>query len=92
MPSGLPELAADVVRAKASVIVACGGPAVGARPQRATSTIPIVANGDPSATGLSPACRPGGNTTGVSMLDTELNGKRLEMLKEIVPRDDVSSC
>jgi putative ABC transport system substrate-binding protein len=81
----LPELAQSLVRAKASVIVALGSPAILAA-QRATSTIPIIANADLVDHGLIHSlARPGGNTTGVSMLGTELNAKRLEILKEIVP-------
>jgi putative ABC transport system substrate-binding protein len=81
----LPELAQSLVRAKASVIVAFSAPAIRAA-QRATSTIPIVANGELVDSGLIHSlARPGGNTTGVSMLSTELDAKRLEILKEIVP-------
>ena len=81
----LPELAQSLVRAKASVIVAFGHPAIRAA-QRATSTIPIVANGELVGSGLiASLARPGGNTTGVSMLNTELDAKRLEILKELVP-------
>ena len=81
----LPELAQSLVRAKASVIVALGAPAIRAA-QQATSTIPIVANGELVVSGLiASLARPGGNTTGVSMLSTELHAKRLEILKDIVP-------
>jgi putative tryptophan/tyrosine transport system substrate-binding protein len=81
----LPELAQSLVRAKARVILAFGPPAIRAA-QQATSTIPIVANADLLASGLiSSLARPGGNTTGVSMLNTELDAKRLQILKEIVP-------
>ena len=81
----LPELAHSLVQAKASVIVALGPPAIRAA-QQATSTIPIVANADLLASGLiASLARPGGNTTGVSMLSSELDAKRLEILKEIVP-------
>ena len=81
----LPELAQSLVRAKASVIVAFGPPAIRAA-QQATSTIPIVGNADLLASGLiASLARPGGNTTGVSMLSAELDAKRLEILKEIVP-------
>jgi putative ABC transport system substrate-binding protein len=82
----LPELARSLVRAKASVILAFSDPAIRAA-QQATSTIPIVGNtGDLVASGLiANLARPGGNTTGVSMLVTELNAKRLETLKELVP-------
>ena len=81
----LPELARSLVQAKASVILAFGIPAIRAA-QQATSTIPIVGNADLLASGLiASLARPGGNTTGVSMLNTELDAKRLEILKEIVP-------
>jgi putative tryptophan/tyrosine transport system substrate-binding protein len=81
----LPELAQSLVQAKASVIVAFGPPAIRAA-QRAASTIPIVANGELVDTGLiASLARPGGNTTGVSILNTELDAKRLEVLKQIVP-------
>jgi putative ABC transport system substrate-binding protein len=81
----LPELAQSLVHAKASVILALGPPAIRAA-QRATSSIPIVANADLLANGLiTSLARPGGNTTGVSMLNTELDAKRLEILKEIMP-------
>jgi putative ABC transport system substrate-binding protein len=81
----LPELAQSLVQAKASVIIALGPPAIRAA-QQATSTIPIVANADLLASGLiASLARPGGNTTGVSMLGAELDAKRLEILKEIVP-------
>ena len=81
----LPELAQSLVHAKASVILAFGPPAIRAA-QQATSTIPIVANADLLASGLiASLARPGGNTTGVSMLSTELDAKRLEILKEIMP-------
>jgi len=81
----LPELARSLVQAKASVIIALGPPAIRAA-QQATSTIPIVANADLLASGLiASLARPGGNTTGVSMLGSELDANRLEILKEIVP-------
>jgi putative ABC transport system substrate-binding protein len=81
----LPELAQSLVQAKASVILALGPPAIRAA-QQATSTIPIVANADLLASGLiASLARPGGNTTGVSMLSSELDAKRLEILKEIMP-------
>jgi putative ABC transport system substrate-binding protein len=81
----LPELAQSLVQAKARVILAFGPPAIRAA-QQATSTIPIVGNADLLASGLiASLARPGGNTTGVSMLNTELDAKRLEILNEIVP-------
>ena len=86
----LPNLAADLVRAKVDVVVvdACGAPLNAAN--QATSTIPIVVaacNDDLVATGLiSSLARPGGNLTGVSELTPELGAKRLELLKEAAPR------
>jgi len=81
-----PELAQALVREKASVIVASGDAAVRAA-QQATHTIPIVAIVDDIvASGLiGSLAKPGGNTTGVSILASELDAKRLELLKEIAP-------
>jgi putative tryptophan/tyrosine transport system substrate-binding protein len=84
----LPELAADLVRLKIDLIVVTGGqPALVAK--KATTTIPIVmANvGDPVGAGLVASLgRPGGNVTGNSVLSPELNSKRLEILKDAVPK------
>jgi putative ABC transport system substrate-binding protein len=81
-----PELAEALIREKASVIVA-QGPAAARAAQRATSTIPVVAAGnDLVALGLIDSmARPGHNITGVSLLIPELDAKRLEVLKEILP-------
>src|SRR6516164_3054819 len=81
-----PELAQALVREKASVIVASGDAAVRAA-QRVTQTIPIVALVDDIvAAGLiSSLTKPGGNTTGVSILSSELDSKRLEILKQLGP-------
>jgi putative ABC transport system substrate-binding protein len=84
----LPELAADLVRLKVDLIVVAGGPTAFAA-KGATTTIPIVmANAaDPVSLGLvASLARPGGNVTGLSNLATELNTKRLEILKDTVPR------
>ena len=84
----LPELAAELVRLKVDLIVVAGTPAAVAA-KRATSTIPIVtANAaDPVDLGLvASLARPGGNVTGNSGLSTELNTKRLEVLKDAVPK------
>jgi putative ABC transport system substrate-binding protein len=84
----LPELAVELVRLKVDVIVVGGLPGVSAA-KGATTTIPIVmtAVGDPVATGLvASLARPGGNITGLSNLVTELNTKRLEVLKDAVPK------
>jgi putative tryptophan/tyrosine transport system substrate-binding protein len=85
-PARLPELATALVRDEPSVIVAGGEAAIRAA-QAATHTIPIVANAnDLVASGLiTSLAKPAGNITGVSMLITELDAKRLEMLKEILP-------
>jgi putative ABC transport system substrate-binding protein len=84
----LPELAAELVRLKVDVIAAAGTLAPLAA-KRATTVIPIVmtAAGDPLGSGLvaSPA-RPGGNVTGMSLMAPDLGAKRLELLKEILPR------
>ena len=84
----LPELAADLVRLKLDLIVVVAAPAALAA-KGATNTIPIVmANaGDPVGAGLvASLARPGGNITGNSGLSPELNSKRLEILKDAVPK------
>jgi len=84
----LPELAVELARLPLDVIVTLSFPAALAAKQ-ATSTIPIVVigAGDPVATGLVASfARPGGNITGVSAQETELSGKRLELLKEAFPK------
>jgi ABC-type uncharacterized transport system substrate-binding protein len=85
-PGRFPELAAALVRDNPKVIVA-GGPAAARAAQAATRTIPIVAStNDLVADGLiASLAKPGGNLTGVSLLITELDAKRLEVLKEIIP-------
>ena len=83
----LPELAAELVRLKVDVILAVGVPAVRAA-QHATGTIPIVfpTASDPVGQGLvASLAQPGGNVTGVSFQDPELMGKRLELLRQVVP-------
>jgi putative ABC transport system substrate-binding protein len=82
------ELAAELVRLKVEVIVT-GGPAATRSAKDATTAIPIVMaqDSDPVGNGfVATLARPGGNITGLSALYTEINGKRLELLKEIVPR------
>ena len=82
------ELAHELVRLKVDVIVA-GGTASARTAQRATTTIPIVITNvsDPVALGLAVSLsRPGGNVTGLSTLAPELSGKRLELLKELIPK------
>jgi putative ABC transport system substrate-binding protein len=87
-PERLPELAAELVRLKIDLIVATGVPAPLAA-KGASSTIPIVMTngGDPVAAGLvASLARPGGNVTGLASLGPQLNTKRLEVLKDAVPK------
>jgi putative ABC transport system substrate-binding protein len=84
----LPEFAADLVRLKVDVIVALDPPAARAA-KNATKTIPIVirSTADPVQAGfVASLARPGGNITGMTSISTELYGKRLELLKEVIPR------
>ena len=84
----LPELAADLVRLNVDLIVVSSGPSALAA-KKATTTIPIVmANvGNPIGQGLvASLARPGGNVTGLASLSPELNTKRLEILKDAVPK------
>jgi len=84
----LTEFAAEFVRLKVDVVVTYSTPAVIAVKQ-ITSNIPIVfaGVGDPVGAGLvASLARPGGNTTGVSIQTTDIVGKRLELLREIIPR------
>jgi putative tryptophan/tyrosine transport system substrate-binding protein len=84
----LPELAVDLVRLKVDLIVVAGvPPALAAK--KATTTIPLVMTnvGDPVGAGLvASLARPGGNVTGNASLSYELNTKRLEILKDAVPK------
>src|SRR5437773_6070523 len=84
----LPALAAELVRLKVDVIVTAGPTST--RPAKeATVTIPIVMafDNDPVGSGVvASLARPGGNITGLATLSPELSGKRLELLKEILPR------
>jgi ABC-type uncharacterized transport system substrate-binding protein len=83
----LPELAAELVRLNVNVIVAAGTPAPLAA-KHATTTIPIVMTsaGDPLGSGLvASLAQPGGNVTGLSLMMSDVSGKRLELLKELVP-------
>ena len=86
----LPEIAAELVRLKVDIIVIAGGDTTIRAVTKATKTIPIVMVGagiDPVKTGfVESLARPGGNVTGISMLNRQLGGKRLELLKEAVPK------
>jgi putative ABC transport system substrate-binding protein len=87
-PDRLPELAGELIRIPADIIVAVGGTPPAQAAKKATQTIPIVivnvadAVGDGLVASLS---RPGGNITGLSTFAPELSGKRLELIKEMIP-------
>jgi ABC-type uncharacterized transport system substrate-binding protein len=83
----LPDLAAELVRLKVDVIVAGGLPAARAAKQ-VTTTIPIVmTGGDPVRAGIiASLARPGGNVTGLSDSTVDVSTKRLELLKEVIPK------
>jgi putative ABC transport system substrate-binding protein len=86
----LPELAAELVNLKVDIIVISGGTATVRAAKNAAKTIPIVMMGggdDPVTAGLVESlARPGGNVTGLTNLGGQLGGKRLELLKEAVPK------
>jgi putative tryptophan/tyrosine transport system substrate-binding protein len=87
-PDGERAMAAELVRSKVDVIVTVGSNYTRAA-KEATATIPIVMAQDPDPVGngfVANLARPGGNITGLSNLGPELSGKRLELLKEVVPR------
>jgi putative ABC transport system substrate-binding protein len=87
-PNRLPELAADLIRLKVDIILAVGGTPPAQAAKKATQSIPIVmvnvadAVGDGLVASLS---RPGGNITGLSTYAPELSGKRLELIKDMLP-------
>jgi putative ABC transport system substrate-binding protein len=84
----LPDVAAKLVGSKVAVLVASGTPSV-LPARKASSEIPVVfvAALDPVATGVvASLARPGGNVTGVTTIQADLTGKRLELLKELLPR------
>jgi putative ABC transport system substrate-binding protein len=84
------QLASELVRLKVDIIVVAGGAPLIRAAMNASKTIPIVMSGvgiDPVGAGLIESlARPGGNLTGVTILSRQLGGKRLELLKEAVPR------
>jgi putative ABC transport system substrate-binding protein len=85
-----PELLAELVRLKVDIIVITGGDPQTRAAMNATKTIPIIMAGrglDPVEAGLIESlARPGGNVTGITSLNPKLGGKRLELLKEAVPK------
>jgi putative tryptophan/tyrosine transport system substrate-binding protein len=91
----LPELAADLVRRRVTVIAALGSSAPGHAAKEATSASPIVfqTGGDPVEDGLVASMnRPGGNITGVSRMNVATDSKRLELLHAAVPKATVIAC
>jgi putative ABC transport system substrate-binding protein len=89
-PDRFPELAGELVRLQVEIIVVSGGTRLILAAKNATKTIPIVmtgGGGDPVEAGfVESLARPGGNVTGITNLGRELSGKRLELLKEAVPK------
>jgi putative ABC transport system substrate-binding protein len=91
----LPEMAADLVRRRVSVIAATGGVSSALAAKAATTTIPVVftTSFDPVQLGLVPSLsRPGGNVTGVTALSVEVGPKQLESLHELIPTQTVMAA
>jgi putative ABC transport system substrate-binding protein len=87
-PDRLPDLAAELLRLKVDIILAAGGTPPALAAKNATRTIPIVMTNVADAVGdglVADLARPGGNVTGLSTFAPELSGKRLELLKDILP-------
>jgi putative tryptophan/tyrosine transport system substrate-binding protein len=88
----LPALAAELVGRKVNLLIAAGGPPSSLAAKAATTTIPIVFPGSSDAVGLGlvqSLSRPGGNMTGTSLFNVALGGKRLELLRELIPTGDL---
>ncbi len=89
-PDRVPEIAAELVRLKVDIIMVAGGASWVRATKNATKTIPILIVGpgiDPVKAGfVESLARPGGNVTGITNLERELGGKRLELLQEAVPK------
>src|SRR5262249_17534628 len=87
-PDRFPELAADLIRAKPDIILTRGTPAALAA-KKAAGPVPVVmtTSSDPVGAGVVPnLARPGGNVTGLSPMVAERSGKRIELMRELVPR------